>query len=150
VRPEGIHVEVAIDQAVRAFADDDLARLGEGLEAGSHVRRIANRKLFVTLAAAHLADNDEPGIDAHANGDGWAVLPLTSRAQIGDVIDQREAGPDRSAGVVLMGRRVTEICEDAIAQVLRHIAPVGGNSSRGDVLIGTYDLSEILGVKSLR
>ena len=59
--------EQAADPPSRARGDDDLVRLGQGLQAGGEVRRFADDRLLLRRALAdQIADDDQPGGDADA------------------------------------------------------------------------------------
>ena len=60
--------------------------------------------------------------------------------------DQLQPRPHRPLGVVLMGLRVAEIHEDAVAHVFRHEAAEAAHGLGDAFLIGRNDLAQVLGV----
>ncbi len=75
-----------------------------------------------------------------ASGCPAASSPATVR-------DQREAGPNRTLGVVLVGLRPAEIGKQPVAKKARDVALEAGDGSRGDVLIGADYFAHVLGIE---
>ncbi len=77
VRAKVGKLEQAADQAARAWRDHDAARLGQGLQPGRQVRRLADDRLFLRRALAdQLADHDPAGRDADPRAEP-ATAPST-------------------------------------------------------------------------
>ena len=56
--------EEIADQPARARGDDDRVRLGQGLQTGGQVRRLADDRLFLRRSFAdQIADNHQPSGD---------------------------------------------------------------------------------------
>jgi hypothetical protein len=65
-------------------------------------------------------------------------------------VDDTKSGADRALGIVLMGSRVAEIGEHAVAHVFRD-KPVGAPDDIGNsAVVGSNDLAQILGVEPSR
>ena len=65
LRAEVGQLEQPADQPARRLADHDAARLGERLQPGREVRRLADHRLLLRRALAdQLADHDQAGRDA--------------------------------------------------------------------------------------
>ncbi len=68
VRSERAAGEVPRDQALGHGADDEAVGLGQALQACRQVRGLADDGVrLARLPAAHLADDDEAGVDADAD-----------------------------------------------------------------------------------
>ena len=63
---------------------------------------------------------------------------------------ERQPGPHRALGVVLMGLRIAEIDEHAVAHVLRDEAAEALHGLGDALLIGRNDLAQVLGVHTRR
>jgi hypothetical protein len=69
LRPESLQAEQAADQAPGSVGHDHAAGLGQGLEAGGQVRRLADDGLLARRAFAdQLAHDHEPGRDTDPGG----------------------------------------------------------------------------------
>ena len=110
--------EEIADQPTRGQGDDDSVRLSEALQTGGEVGRLANNRLLLRRAFAdQIADDHQPGGDADARLklDGFDIEATHN-------VDEAQPGPDRPLGIVLMGSRVTEIDQDAVAHIFRNKA----------------------------
>ena len=120
LRPEIVELEQAADQPPGRLGDHDAARLGQRLQPGREVRRLADHRLLLRRTLAdQIADHDEPGGDADPGRKRLAagvVEPRHGRRT------QREPGPHRPLGVVLVRPRPAEIGEHAVAHVLGDVA----------------------------
>ena len=118
-------LEEIADQPARAGGDDDRVRLGQGLQPGGEVRRLADDRLLLRRAFAdQIADDHQPGGDADAGLqlDGFDI-------EAADGVDHAQPRPDRPLGIVLMRSRVAEIDQHAVAHVLRDKAVEPGRST---------------------
>jgi hypothetical protein len=61
--------------------------------------------------------------------------------------DYPEGGADRSLAIVFVGDWIPEIDENAIAEVLGHVAVKTEDDLRTD-LLGTHDLTHVLGIEA--
>ena len=98
-------LEEIADQPARARGDDDRVRLGQGLQPGGEVRRLADDRLLLRRAFAdQIADDHQPGgdPDARLQLDGFDI-------EATDSVDDAQPRPDRPLGIVLMRSRVAEI-----------------------------------------
>jgi hypothetical protein len=92
-----------------------------------------------------IADDHQPGGNPNTRLelDGFDV-------EATDRVDSAEPGPDRALGILLMGSRVAEIDQDAVAHVFRD-KPVELGNHRGDsAVIGGDNLPQILGIEPRR
>ena len=64
--------------------------------------------------------------------------------------DQFQSRSDRPFGVIFMGLWVTEVCEDAIAQISRHETIEAAHSLGHAFLIGRDDLAQVFRVHARR
>ena len=95
------------------LGDDHGARLGECLQAGGEVRRVADHGLLLGRTLPdEVADHHQPGRDAHARGERRAP----GRAQPAHRVEDLEPGADRPLGIVLVRLGEAEIGQHAVAQ----------------------------------
>ena len=114
--PRSCKLEQIAEQFSCALSDDDGVRLGNALQTRRKVRRLADDCLLLSRTRSdQVADDDEPGGDADAGlqRSAGSSAPLTA-------CDQLQPRPYRPLGIVLMGLRIAEIHEHAVAHVLRH------------------------------
>ena len=133
------------EELSRALGDDDRVRLGDALQTCRKVRGLADDAPLLSLARSdQIADHDQSGGNAHAGLQGSAGLQPAHRC------DQLQPRPHRPLGVVLMGLRIAEIHEHAVAHVLRH-EPAEALHSLGDaLLIGGNDFAQVFRVHARR
>ena len=140
-------VEQAADQTAGPGADDDAAGLCERLQAGGEVRRLADHRLLLGAAVAdQVADHHEPGRDA----DPGLEPEVGPRRQRRDRLDQLEAGAHRPLGVALVGLRIAEVGEHAVAHVLGEMALEALDHRGAAALIGGDHRPHVLGVEHRR
>ena len=115
------------------------------LQTCREVRRLADDCLLLSSTRSdQIADYDQPGSNAHAGLQWSAGLQSANR------LDQLQPRPYRPLGVVLVGLRIAEIDQHAVAHVLRY-EPAEALHSLGDaLLIGGNDLAQVLRVHARR
>ena len=112
--PEVLQLEQIAEKPSRALGDDHHVRLGDPLQPRREVRRLADDAALLRLSRAdQIADHDQPGRNADTGLQG------SGRLERGHRRDQLQARPHRPLGVVLMGLRIAEIDEHAVAHVFR-------------------------------
>ena len=143
--PRSCKIEQIAEELSRALSDDHRVRLGNALQTCRKVRRLAdNRLLLSSTRSDQIADYDQPGGNAHAGLQWSAGLQPAHR------LDQLQPRPYRPLGVVLVGLRVAEVDQHAVAHVLRY-EPAEALHSLGDaLLIGGNDLAQVLRVHARR
>ena len=136
-------LEEIADQPARAGGDDDRIRLGQGLQTGGEVRRLADDRLLLRRAFAdQIADHHQPGGDAdpRLQLDGFDV-------EAADSIDQSQPRPDSPLGIVLMRPRVAEIDQHAVAHIFGDKAIEPGDDFCDGAVIRGDDFAQILGIE---
>jgi hypothetical protein len=139
-------LEEITDQPPCAGGDDDRARLGQGLQPGGEVGRLADDRLLLRRSLAdQIADDHQPGGDADARLqlDGFDI-------EANDGLDQTEPCSDRAFGIVLMRPRVPEINEHAVAHIFGDEAVEASDDTGDRAMIGADDLAQILGIEPRR
>ena len=127
--------------------DHDRARLGQRLQPGGQVRRLADHRLLLGgTRADQVADHDKPGGDADADLQGSAGGGLELRHRL----DQRKPGPHRALGVMLVGLGIAEIDQHPVAHVLGDEAADPGDEIGAATVVRTDDLAHVLGVEPRR
>ena len=146
-RAEVVADEQALDQAIGAGADHDAAGLGQVLQAGGDVGRLADhRHRVAALAGADVAHHHEPGVDA--DPDRQLDARLRHRiVQRGDRLDHAEPGADRPLGVVLVRPRIAEIRQDAVADVVADMAAIAADHLDAGFLEALHDVAQILRIE---
>ena len=144
--PELLEHEEAFDQAARAVPDQHGARLGQRLQAGGDVRRLADhRHLVAELAGADVAGDYESGVDSDAHRDlhpGVADLSVQRLHRLDDL----QAGLDRAPGIVLVGTREAEVDENAVADVVADMAVEPSDDLGAGSLVPSDQLVQVFGV----
>ena len=140
-------LEQTAGQPPRARRDHHRARLGQGLQPRREVRRLADHRLFLRGALAdQIADDHQPGGDA----DPHLQWRRRGGVEPGHRLDQRQPGPHRALGIVLVGPRIAEIGEHAVAHILRD-KPAGAFDNRGATSVVDADhRAQVLCVKPRR
>ena len=113
-------LEQIAEQFSCALLDDDRVRLGYSLQARREIRCLADNRLLLSRTRTNqVADDNESGGDADPRFQRSTCLQRIRRC------DQLQPGPRRPFGVILMGLRVAEIDQDAIAQIFCYVAAEG-------------------------
>ena len=142
-----LEVEVIAEHRARGRADDDLVRLRQRLQTRRQVRRLADdRGLRCGSFADLVADDHRSGGDADPHRELDTGRPGDCGIQLRHRIDDVETRPHRTLGLVLVGARVAEIDEDAVAHVLRNKAVVAPDRRAAPVLIRGDDIAQIFGI----
>jgi hypothetical protein len=138
---------VIAEHRSRGRADNDLVRLRERLQTGREVRRLADDRGFRCGAFADLvADDHRSGGDADSHRELDPRGPRDRGIQLRHRLHDIETRPRRTLGLVLMGARVAEIDQDAVAHVFRDKAVVAPDRRAAAVLIRRDDIAQIFGV----
>ena len=141
VKAEIATVEVARDQPVRRRADHHRVGGGQGLQARGDVRRNADRHVLHTLVGSKGTGHDQAGVDANPNVQVDAVFRLKAAVELLDGLDDPESGTHGPLGVVLVGRRESEVDHDAVAQIVVGVALKAADDGRADAMIGGQSLA---------
>ncbi len=135
------------EHRARGRADDDLVRLRQCLQTRRQVRRLADDRGFRRRSFADLvADDHRSGGDADPHRELDPGRPADRGIQLRHRIDDIETRPHRSLGLVLMGARVAEIDQDAVAHVLGDKAVVAPDRGTAPALKRRDDIAQIFGV----
>ena len=142
---EVLQIEEIAEELSRALSDDHRVRLGNALQTCRKVRRLAdNAVLLRRTRSDQIADYDQP------SGNAYTGLQWSTGLQPADRLDQLQPRPYRPLGVILMGLRIAEVHQHAVAHVLRY-EPAEALHSLGDaLLIGRNDLAQVLRVHARR
>jgi hypothetical protein len=145
--PQILEVEVIAEHRARRRADDDLVWLRQCLQTRRQVRRLADdRGLRCRSLADLIADDHRPGGDADPHRELDPGRPRDRGVQFRHRIDDVETRPHRPLGLVLVGARVAEINEDAVAHVLGDKAVIMPDRRAAPVLKRGDDIAQIFGV----
>ena len=147
IGPQILEGEVIAEHRARGGTDDDLVRLRQCLQTRRQVWRLADDRGFRCGSFADLvADDHRPGGDPDPHRELDPGRPVECGIQLRHRIDDIETRPHRTLGLVLMGARVAEIDQDAVAHVLRDKAVVMPDRRTAAALIRRDDIAQIFGV----
>jgi hypothetical protein len=137
-------LEQPAHQPAGRLADHDAARRGERLQSSRKVGRLADHRLLLSYALAdQLADHDQAGRDPDAGGERLAHRRLQPCERIYD----REPGPYRPLGLVLVRPRPAEVGQHAIAHVFGDVPIPALDHLGAATLVGADHLAHVLGVE---
>ena len=144
---EGAAVEHPPHQPPRAGGDHHRAGRRRGLQPRRKTGRLADRDTQLCVAGRRLlADDDQARGDADTRLKRHGGRDL----QRADSVENGKAGAHGALGIMLIGRRVTEIDEHAIAQVLGDKS-VEARHRVGDTFVEGFDqIAHVLGVETCR
>ena len=143
--PEVLKLEQIAEELSRALGNDDAVRLCNALQARRKVRRLAYDGLLLRSARSdQVADDHQSRCDADTGLQGRVGLQATYRS------DQLQPCAHGPLCVVLVGLRVAEVDEDAVAHVLRDEAAEALHGLGDALLIGRNDLAEVFRVHARR
>ena len=137
---EGRRLGRGLHQPPGGLGDENRAGLGEGLEAGREVHRVAHRLELRPRVPADGAHHDGPGVDADPRAGAQAALGLDLGAEGVHALldlDGSPAGPERR---VLQGHRGPEERQDAVARELLHRALVAVDDSGHQFVDAPHEL----------
>ncbi len=147
IAPQILEVEVVAEHRARGHADDDLVRLRQCLQTRRQVRCLADDRSLRCRSFADLITDDHwsrRDADPHRKLDPGR--PGDRGIQLRHRIDDIETRPHRTLGLVLMGARIAEIDQDAVAHVFRDKAVVAPDRSTAAALKRRDDIAQIFGV----
>ncbi len=131
-------------EAPRDAGDEHAAGLGQRLEAGGEIGRVADDGLLLRRAGADdLADHHQPGGDADARGQG----AVADRGHCGS---DREPGANRALDAVLMRLGIAEIGQHPVAHELGEEPVEAGDDAGAGILILPQQAPQILGIEPRR
>src|SRR6516225_1695176 len=102
-----------------------------------------DRGLRCRSLADLVTDDHRPGGNADPHREFDPGVPRHPGTQLGHRLDDVETRPHRTLGLVLMGARVAEIDEDAVAHVLRDKAVVMPDRGTAPALIRRDHIAQI-------
>ncbi len=127
--------------------DHHRARLGQRLQPGGEIGRLPDYRLLLRRTLAdEISDHHQPRLDPDP-GLQWRI---GRDLQLADRLDEPQPGPHGSLGGVLVGARIAEIGEHAVAQVFRD-EPARALDHRGTAAVVRADhAAQILRVEPRR
>ena len=132
---------------MRTRRDQHRTGLGEGLQARSEVRRLANDRLLLSSAFADQITNDYcPSGNTDANLEPGPEICLEGSHGV----DQRQRGARRLLGIILMRLGIAEIGQYAVPHEAGNDALVAADHLRDAGVISLHDLAQVLGIETRR
>ena len=145
LRAEVGQLEQLAYEPPRPLADDDAAGLGDHLQAGREVGRLADHGLLLRGAVAdQLTYHDRARGDADPGCQRFA----RRRFQVHQRIADREPGAHGTLRLVLVGPRPAEIGQHAIAHVFGDVSFETRDLARHRVLIGADQRAHVFRVEA--
>ena len=145
-RFDGFRLDRVADEAIRLVADQDLARVGGGLEPGGRVHGVAGDAAEVGRIGTH---EDLAGVHADPAGEPDAVVALELVVEVLERRAHVDGGADRSERVVLVELRDAEHGHHGVADELLDRAAVALERGAHRVEVAGHDLAHGLGVELL-
>ncbi len=137
-------LETVADETFGAGRDDDAIRPGEDLEPRGQVGSLAGDVALGLVASTYdVGDHHKPGGDADAD----LRRGTAERGELADCLDRRQGGKDRSFRVILIGARVAEINQSAIAHVVGDKAAKPGNRLGDRAVVRTDELTKFFRIE---
>jgi hypothetical protein len=147
MRTQIAEVEVIAQHGAGGGADDDTVGLVQGLQTRRQVRCFSDHGGFRGGSFADLvADDDWARGDPNADREFDARRPENRGVQVRHRGHDIEGGPRGSLGLVLMGTRIAEIHQDAVAHVFRDEAVVTFDGLGAAGLKRGDHIAQVLGV----
>ena len=146
-RSEIAVIEQPTKKAAGAALDDDGIRLGERLKPRRQIGGLAHH--FVVLRrvpADEIADDHQASGDADPQVQRWRLAYIELRHGF----DQRQPRAHRPLGIVLMGLRIAEIGEHAVAHIFGDETTGLGDDLGATSVIGADDLLQVFWVEPSR
>jgi hypothetical protein len=141
-----LKIEHAIDQPGGLRGYQQLARSRHRLDACGEVGGFAGDRGFFAPALAHQIADDHLARRDPDPGRQRLTAKITGR---GDRIQGFQTRPHRPLGMILVGDRPAKIGQDAIPQILCHVALVASNGTGASVLVAPQQLAHRFGVQAL-
>jgi hypothetical protein len=139
--------EKVADQAAGGAGEDDLPGFGKSLQARCKVGGLPDHRLLLRRALAdQIADHDQPGGNADADGEPLHATGL----QAPDRRCYLQPSPHRTLGVVFMRPRIAEIGQNPVAHVFGDKPVIARDDGGNGVLIGADLLAQFLRVEARR
>ena len=133
-----LDLEQARHEPQRRARDEHLAGVRCALDARGDSRRLAVREHLGVTRHAHLGEHDGTGVHAHAQLDAG----IARRRRI-DQLERRTHGALR---IVALRLRPAEVREQAVAEMLRHVAGVPRDHGARRRAEGAHHLLQLLGI----
>ncbi len=140
VLPTILRDEQAGDMALHPRGDHDRARLGESLDPGGDIGRVAKN-------LAGPIDHDGAGLDPDASGELRQAGAGVCAVEVGERALDCERGAHRALRIVLLRDRVAEQRHDPVAEFFRDMATHLPDRLGRRVEIAADEIAPVLGVE---
>ena len=142
LEPKIIQLEDRSDQPARALRDHDRVRFSQSLKSSGEIRPLA-QNLIITRRSR----SDKITHDHKAGGNAQPHLKRLPALHEPDRLDHCQAGAHGLLRIVLIGVRVTEVDEDAVAHTTADKATEPGHDLGNALLVGADHLLKVFDVK---
>ena len=140
--------EPAGGQTPGGVRHQDLVRLGQVLQAGRDIRRLADDgPAFQRLMRPQFADHHLPGVDADADVQRHRMGLLQIAAELARGHDHFQPGMHRPLRIILMRLRVAKADQQTVAHLLGHRAAIAPDRPGAGLEVALQHLAQILGIK---
>jgi hypothetical protein len=146
-----VQEEVRVDQLLGDVADHHRARVGDLLDPRCEIGHQADDRVPLGDGAvvAQVADHDAAGVDPDPDLECHTEPVAQLCTGVAQCHDEVQAGEYRSPGVVLVGGRVAEAGEDAVAGVVHQGAAVPADGLPGRRAVDGEQVAQLLGLDLL-
>ena len=128
MRAQLLSSKVPLDEPEGRGTDDHCVGRSQRLEPGRNIRCLAQCQVLLAPTTTHLTHHDHPGMDTEPHGQTNPVS-RSRRVFRSHGLDHPKPGPHCPLRIVFMRQGVTEVDEQAIAQILRDM-PIKARKSR--------------------
>ena len=143
-------LEVALDQRLRGVADDDRVGLGDRLQARRDVGHLTDDLVHRgRLSGTHLARHHHACVQADPDPQDDVARFAKGGVELDELVEDAEGRVHGPLGVVLVRPRVSEVGDDAVADVTGHEPAHPLDRADAGVLVGTQNVSPLLRIEPL-
>ena len=142
--------EEAARERVRRLAHDHRVGLRERLQPRGDVGRLADdADRSALVRRAELADDDQPAVHPDADRERRPALALELQVEVPDSLQDAERRAHGTLRVVLVGARIPEVQQDAVAEVQPHVPVEARRHADAHPLVAPHHVAQRLGVEPL-
>jgi hypothetical protein len=150
LHPQGFQGEDAVEQARRHGTQHHRIGGRQALATRRNVGGVAHGKLLLAYPTADGAHDRNPRVQAHADRHTHAVLRHQASVERFHGVHNGQPGVYRPLDSIFVGIRIAKVNEQAIAQILRHVAIKGLDRYHSGLLVGADHGPVVFRIELLR
>jgi hypothetical protein len=139
-----------LHQSCRGSTERHGIECRQALEAGSDIGRIAHGELLLARPAAHLPNDRQPCVQSKADRHAYPITWLHMGIEWCHGLDNGQAGMHGAHGSVFVRLWPAKVEQQAIAEVLRHVAIKRLYGRYHSLLVGAHHAAVVFRVELLR